>query len=270
MKPTRILLAAAIAVTSAIQAATVEHKLPAPLPNFKTPGQLAKWRQEMADKAKASEVLASKQANSASSISAFYTGKPFVDETRSYAFMFRQYNPELSRWTTSDPTGFPDGANAYSYVNNQFTDALDPDGLSKQMVGRQIDFHDPDCYAWAKGRGDGGDWETWYESSGSVFVQYVGGDSPTPSVSCMATRFTLSMLGLTVSGNANAWKSYGGNIEWTIYKDVAGSKTTWYFDYVASDMMQYDKTKGHSSTNGASFTPTKTSGELTAVVTVAE
>ena len=122
MKTTHILLAAVLAATSAVQAATAEHKLPAPLPEYKTPEQLAKWRKEMTEKARAAETVA-KQANST-----FYTGKPYIDETGSYAFKFRQYDPELSRWTTSDPSGFPDGANNCIYGTNR-NNVVDTDGL---------------------------------------------------------------------------------------------------------------------------------------------
>ena len=130
MKTTQIILAAVIAATSAIQAATAEHKLPASLPEFKTPEQLVVWRKEMAAKAAATDALAAKQANSAPSPSAFYTGKPYLEETGSYAFMFRQYDPEFSRWTSADPSGFPDGANNASYAPIPTT-SMDWQGLKK-------------------------------------------------------------------------------------------------------------------------------------------
>ena len=58
----------------------------------------------------------------------FYTGKPYIEETGQYAFLFRSYDPGLSRWTTSDPSGFPDGANNYLHVNNLYG-AIDDTGL---------------------------------------------------------------------------------------------------------------------------------------------
>jgi len=131
MKAKHIILAAVLAATFAIQAATAEHKLPAPLPEFKTPEQLVVWRQEMAEKAKAADALAGKQANSASSTSAFYTGKPLVEETGSYAFKYRNLDPELNRWTTLDPSGYPDGANAFVYINNHVMSSFDPNGLEE-------------------------------------------------------------------------------------------------------------------------------------------
>ncbi|MEI6072957.1 MAG: RHS repeat-associated core domain-containing protein [Verrucomicrobiae bacterium] len=131
MKTTHILFAAVLAATSAIQAATAEHKLPAPLPEFKTPEQLAKWSEEMTAKAKAADALAAKQASSQSSTSAFYTGKPFDGDAGSYILKYRNYDPGLNRWTTTDPSGYPDGANAFVYINNHVMSSFDPNGLAE-------------------------------------------------------------------------------------------------------------------------------------------
>ena len=49
---------------------------------------------------------------------AFFTGKPMIDEL-GFAFLFRDYNPNLGKWTTSDPLGYPDGWNNLAYVNNE-------------------------------------------------------------------------------------------------------------------------------------------------------
>ena len=57
----------------------------------------------------------------------FYTGKPYLEETGQYLFLFRHYDPELARWTTADPSGFPDWPNNYLYAMNPFS-GLDPDG----------------------------------------------------------------------------------------------------------------------------------------------
>ncbi len=55
---------------------------------------------------------------------AFFTGKPMVDEL-GYSFLFRDYNPNQGKWTTSDPIGYPDGWNNLAYCNNGVTDAFD-------------------------------------------------------------------------------------------------------------------------------------------------
>jgi RHS repeat-associated protein len=93
---------------------------PAAMPEFKNEKQLATWRAEQASKA---------DTRTAEETHAFYTGKPYVDSSGGYAFLYRSYNPELARWTSEDPSGFPDGANGYISVNNQVTNGFDPNGL---------------------------------------------------------------------------------------------------------------------------------------------
>ena len=58
----------------------------------------------------------------------FYTGKPYDKDMGGYLFMARTYDPEISRWTSVDPTGFPDGANNQLYAPTA-TSQLDDDGL---------------------------------------------------------------------------------------------------------------------------------------------
>ncbi len=55
---------------------------------------------------------------------AFFTGKPLVGEL-GYTFLFRNYRPELGKWQTADPLGYPDGWNNLAYVNNGVTMAID-------------------------------------------------------------------------------------------------------------------------------------------------
>jgi RHS repeat-associated protein len=61
----------------------------------------------------------------------FYTGKPYDADLGAYTFNFRNYDPEMRRWTSADPRGFPDGANNLIYINNQINgSAIDPDGCN--------------------------------------------------------------------------------------------------------------------------------------------
>ncbi|MEO8616283.1 MAG: RHS repeat-associated core domain-containing protein [Luteolibacter sp.] len=98
----------------------------APLPEFKTPEQLAVWRAEMAAKSAASTKATTQDT-------AFYTGKPYVESTGSYAFKYRNYNPVMASWTSEDPSGFPDGANNLSYAPIP-TISIDATGLSQRIV----------------------------------------------------------------------------------------------------------------------------------------
>jgi RHS repeat-associated protein len=128
MKTTRSLTLAmtmAMGVIAGLQASVIEHQPPAPLPEFKTPEQLAKWR---ADQNQKTQTSTSSQEGGV-----FYTGKPYLAESGSYAFKYREYNPEMGRWTTIDPSGFPDGANNRMYAASP-TSELDNNGLSVQNL----------------------------------------------------------------------------------------------------------------------------------------
>ena len=112
------ILAAFITATTALHATAVENTLPVPMPDFMTPAQLTKWRADTTAKTVAVEkaqATASRPSTVDSSTS-FYTGKPYLAESASYSFMYRDYNPEMNRWTTVDPSGFPDGANNRVYA----------------------------------------------------------------------------------------------------------------------------------------------------------
>ena len=61
--------------------------------------------------------------------SGFFTGKPHVEGLGS-VFLFRNYRPELSKWTSSDPLGYPDGWNNLAYVNNHVTNTIDWQGTA--------------------------------------------------------------------------------------------------------------------------------------------
>jgi RHS repeat-associated protein len=58
-----------------------------------------------------------------------YTGKPFIEELDNYVFLHRNYSAKINRWITTDPSGFPDGLNNMSYVNNDPLSNLDIFGL---------------------------------------------------------------------------------------------------------------------------------------------
>jgi RHS repeat-associated protein len=61
----------------------------------------------------------------------FFTGKPYVKELGA-VFLFRNYRPELGKWQTSDPLGYPDGWNNFAYVNNWVTNCIDWLGMTER------------------------------------------------------------------------------------------------------------------------------------------
>ena len=111
-------------VASLTSTAFAEFK--APLPEFKNEKQLAEWRAEKSAEA-TSQAYAAEET-------AFYTGKPYLASSGGYAFKYRSYNPEVARWTSEDPSGFPDGANGNVYIGSAVTNSCDPDGLKRVLT----------------------------------------------------------------------------------------------------------------------------------------
>ena len=124
MKPKLTLALVALITSSAFAG------IPKVLPEFKNAQQLAEWREEMAAKSNAVPSKSDVRCSTLDVPSAFYTGKPYIASTGSYAFKYRSYNPELARWTSEDPSGFPDGANGNIYAPTPTND-LDVAGLLK-------------------------------------------------------------------------------------------------------------------------------------------
>ena len=119
---TSILLLAILIAAPALRAESTQTP---PTPDFMTPTQLAVWSQQKHEKAMAAQAA---QTAAQSAPGLFYTGKPYLAESGTYAFLARQYNPEMARWTTVDPSGFPDGPNNRVYAAVP-TSELDPSGL---------------------------------------------------------------------------------------------------------------------------------------------
>lgn len=57
-----------------------------------------------------------------------YTGRPFDAKSGGYVFAFRSYDPTTARWSSIDPSGFPDGSNNSAYRPTP-TNSLDFAGL---------------------------------------------------------------------------------------------------------------------------------------------
>lgn len=79
------------------------------LPEFMDAPQLAAWRAQHA----APTAMVAPTADEQTS---FFTGKPYDATSGTYLFKYRSYDPTLARWTSSDPSGFPDGANNFFYA----------------------------------------------------------------------------------------------------------------------------------------------------------
>jgi RHS repeat-associated protein len=67
-----------------------------------------------------------------------YTGKPYDTVTGLYNYGYRDYSPEVARFTTVDP--IRDGANWFAYVNNDPVNWVDLWGLMP-LTQDEIDTH---------------------------------------------------------------------------------------------------------------------------------
>ena len=121
---TLMTMAAAMAITLTGWAKTLPGVAPL------SPEKLAKWRAE--------EMLANAPKAAAKSDLVFYTGKPYDADLKAYVFPFRNYSPDLCRWTVADPSGFPDGANNYCYAPTPNM-GCDPLGLIKWDTLKSLD-----------------------------------------------------------------------------------------------------------------------------------
>jgi RHS repeat-associated protein len=59
----------------------------------------------------------------------FFTGKPFIEQLDGFIFKYRNYSANQLRWTTADPSGYPDGVNNYQYGLADPISLVDPLGL---------------------------------------------------------------------------------------------------------------------------------------------
>jgi RHS repeat-associated protein len=105
--------------------------LQAPLPEFQSRQQLAGTKKQFAQ----SEV-----PSASASEGTFYTGKPFDAQRDGYLFQYRNYDPELNRWASLDPSGFPDGPNAAKYACVP-TVQLDPTGCFSISVTNSATYN---------------------------------------------------------------------------------------------------------------------------------
>jgi RHS repeat-associated protein len=169
----------------------------APLPEFKNEEQLAEWREKKALEATRQNYLIEENS--------FYTGKPYLFLSGEYVFKHRSYNPEVGRWTSEDPSGFPDGANNRLYVNNRSMNCVDRMGLDIWQITNSNAVSGGGHTAMISGSGS----NFQLQSYGSGFSGSAS-SSPSSSNGLTTQNYSSSQAAL----NAAASQGYNGFNQW--------------------------------------------------------
>lgn len=128
-----------------------------------------------------------------------FTGKVFVKELGGYSFQYRIFAPELSRWTTCDPSGFPEGTNNYLYVKNDPCGDVDPLGL----IGAGVKYNEnPGTMTWINDTGVAIQWVVErYQITCDDGTTKVDGFKPAPGVSLTGHDLTHNCYGRELAGS---------------------------------------------------------------------
>jgi RHS repeat-associated protein len=138
----------------------------------------------------------------------FHTGKPYVADAGGYIYKYRTYNPEMSRWTSADPSGFPDGVNNFNYASNPVSYG-DPLGLFLSGSGDPDLSYDEAFWEASKGAAVVAGWTITQEAlttaeSGASSVAFSSSD-------------TAEIQASTLYGEGQVGSSYAGQV----YNDIS-------------------------------------------------
>ena len=133
----------------------------------------------------------------------FYTGKPYDADLGNYVFAVRNFDPQIGRWTSADPSGFPDGVNNMIYVNNAATTSLDRFGKDIYIINNQNAVGKLGHSAMISGN----------DSSGYTYQSYGTGNNsggPSGSGQSLATQNFSTLSDAMASAASNGYTGYAG------------------------------------------------------------
>jgi RHS repeat-associated protein len=84
------------------------------------------------------DVFGQSTTNSAVGNPYLFTGRRYDSESHLYYYRSRYYSPGIGRFLETDPTGYFDSLNLYTYVNNNPLNWIDPYGLCKTEENEKL------------------------------------------------------------------------------------------------------------------------------------
>lgn len=196
------------------------------LPGFQTKEQL------QAHRAKQIAEVERVQASSPT----FYTGKINEQDAGKYLFKFRNYDQELLRWTSIDPSGFPDGANGQLYAANPISE-LDYQGLWRLKVNGQFGYSqdiEPELKMLSGGIGGNASFiysASISSSTSSATLNFeISGEGRSHIADPVDSILLLATLQVGITSDGKLTLTEGGGSTWKKEKDSVGAGIA----YVAS------------------------------------
>ncbi len=83
-----------------------------------------------------------------------FTGRRYDSETGNYYYRARYYAPEIGRFLQTDPIGYADSLNLYTYVSNNPLNWIDPFGLCKEKKISGLRAYLQEVFTWPGNIGD--------------------------------------------------------------------------------------------------------------------